>query len=528
MSSTSVVRFGDADWRKGTRGLLLPHATDKAVIRNMRVYANGLLGPRPLWEDPVVIATPGSSSTIIPAEYRYLSTASSGYMTIEGSYVRFYNTVGTLRAEVSVTTQATLLPSITRVSDTLWLVGDCLIDLATDTSSAVPFPITVNRFDTDFRSVFGVTSWLPSGSAVHQGRAYYWGGAYDASSIRLNPNRVYYSNSIITDGYDGYYSVDSAAQYFDVDGEVKGCVSVGSTLYIWTREGRWTMMQGSGDPANATFSNMGVGKIPADEKWPQHIDQAAVFQSSDGMSIVTLLPGGSVDDQSLTYLGFDETARGYTEDSPPAISVSSLHNATLIPGLAGEDVARYHWNGVWSDETWGVATEVVSSNAGYQVRADEIYGRESLMVHQSGGDWHVYNRDIVPDGPSLSAAEDYSEYAELYTADAAGFVQLPRIAEANKQTRINRVIIDCVFSSGADAPSPGLTITVEDGKGNSTDLTIGPGPDVFNDETGSVRLVGTGAPTAHTHFSDISISDIQGILIEGVTVVVDTSEGPIH
>ncbi len=532
MSKTNRRRFGPDTWVQGTRALIEPHATSKPLIENMRVWSDGLLGPRPLWTDPVINITDANeniATLIRPAEFVYLDEYYEGYLSVSPSYVRFYNRSGTLLAEASATTQTGRHMTATRITDTHWLVGKMWINLRRDSVSVGTWPIVTVDANAALKTAFSLFTHTVKGSTVHQGRAFYWGYGSDAVAVPYPSNRVYYSDSVVASGYSAYHTFSSATQFFDVDGEVLGCVSVGSNLMIWTREGRWFVMQGSGDPATATFSYLGTGKIPNADRWPLIWDRTVYFVSSDETSLVSINAGGIVEDRELAYLGFRKTPAAFysgskgtpNDDSPVVPALSSLYNSALFPYL--NTSARHNRSGVWTEETWDWTDLDIDADNEYQVAIDERNGREMLAVWDSGSDWNIHEREIMNDEPSPSPAGDWSEYSEDYV-DVPGRVVLPRIFEPDKQVRIKKVIIDAVTweSTGTFHPAATMTVKVNDGKATTTPLTLGPASDplssVPDTDRKPIRIVATGAPTSYTSFSDVSLEDIEGIAIETVMV----------
>lgn len=542
MSTTQTLRFGIGDWSKGTRGILTPSATDKCLIENMRVYSTGLLGPRPLWS--AAVATVDSSSgtiyqndtVIFPAEYSYpeIDTNSFGvWVVLRTGEVRTYlQSNGTLHG---TTTHASLVIrdeqlSVTEIRPDLYLVGGFLLDISGPAADGTP-NTTLTSVEAAIVTEFGVYGFNCEGSTLHQGRAFYWGEARNAT-VTLSTNRVYYSDSVITGGDTAYaeFTDEVGAQYFDVDGRVQGCVSVGPNLLIWTESGQWTLMQGSGNPANATFSAIGGGPIPGLGVTPAEIDNTAIFPSSDGMSLVTISAGGQIDDQSLAYLGHLTDARSYGSRPQPTPGTSSLQNSALVASVFGTDF-RHKVNGIWTEETNGI-----SAASGYFVTRTHETDHQEHLIFQNNLlipiEWSTYVREIAADGPSRTAGGAWAEYSETYT-DSPGRLVLPRIFAPNKQVRIKRVVIDgyTYESTGTDFPAASLAVKVNDGQGSTNTLALGPTNDVLAsvpDAITPIRITATPGPLPYTHFSDVSLETLIGISIEQITVEFEVSEGLIQ
>lgn len=543
MSSTQQIRFGGDTWAKGTRGVVAAHATDKPRIENMRVWTDGLLGPRPLFTAAEVLVDSSSGSIyqnnvlIWPAQWHYTvvdvdpvdvwCVARTGelrvYKQLDGS---LWDTITI--ASMTIDDQN---PPLYQINERLWLFDGNILRLEGLTTDTSLYP-THTDVSAAIATAFGHFAFNCKGSTVHQGRAFYWGDALLDAAGTLGPrSRVYYSDTVVTGGDAAYGTFTSASQYFDVDGRVKGCVSVGAVLYVWTEGGRWSLMQGSGNPENATFSDLGYGKIPQEDTWPAAHDQYALFLSSDNMSVVTLNAGGDIDDFELGYLGFDTDATPYGNKDAPMPATSSNIDSIMVPSPYGT-LNRQQYNNVWTDETWGVP----DTSGRFQVRVDEINGKEMLATQNTlvtPIEWSIYERPVANNEPSRTAGGTWTEYIEDYD-DSPGTVVLPRIFNPTKQVRVKRVVIDGVTweSAGTDYPAAALTVKVDDGKSSTATLTLGPGATPLGSVADSpkkpIRLVATGAPTAYTHFSDITIDGIKGFAIESVTVEFEISEGLVQ
>ena len=539
MSTTERISFGVDTWRKGTRGLEAAHSTDRPYIKNMRLYKDNRLGPRPLWQAYLASISLGGANTstlVFPVQYNYGNAAepnTDGFAFIQAATARFYNYDDTSvhYAEDTVSGIDTAWFDRQRpvqITDVLWLYGPLLIDMS-GPAPATPKAFTVTDVTTPLETAYSLTTFVCYGSALHQGRVFYWGADFSGTTYD-NTQRVYYSDSVITGGEAAYGTFTSATQYFDVDGVVAGCVSVGSNLFIWTRDGKWTVMQGSGDPAKATFNYIGEGRIPDTQALPVRVGNIALFLSSDGQAVVTLNAGGTLDDVTWGHLGVTAEPEEYFTAVSASPAANPRLNTILLPGPGGSIHGKHFWNGMWADDS-----SLTDSYTFYARNGANVEFREYSTLPSPFTTWYkrVQIRDMGVSSPSASPATDFSEYAELYsTSSVKGEVHLPRIMAPSKQVRVSRVIIDGVVWAGSTYATPGLTVTIADGKGNSTNLTLGPGADPIGDLGDGaalpVRLVATGAPTAYTHFADVQITGLVGVAIENVTVEYEISEGPIQ
>ena len=523
MSSTNRVRFGADIWSKGHRGLEKAHTSQRASIKNMRLYTNGILGPRPLWEDYVIQfdnAFHDTDTRIMCVHDGVMSIASTGRYKNYGSNTTVTTTTDTRDLERYVRHEA--------LGYQKYMVGTLLLD-----TLAAESVITADDALTDLGTQFSITNTI--NVMTHQGRAFFWGGG---GSL---PYRVYYSDSVVTAGDAAYYTITGSDQYFDVGYNVEGVASLGANLLIWDDSGNWTIMQGTGDPAEATFNSLRDGRIPRNIP-PSILDGELIFHSDDDQALVVVNGAGQMDDETLRHLGRSETNTRTTwnpADEPiaPVPAVNSAGNTMIIPNYDKSGLHLY--NGVWTYEEWDISTTLLTVGPGasplLQVDVDQGNNKEILAIasyNAVGTTWDVHERDLTVSAPSTSAIGDFSEYAESY-ANAYGEVILPRIMDPTKQVRVKTVIIDGVTWSQTEAtyPAAGLDIVVSDGKGNDTTLTLGPTATPFSDQPNGtetpIRLVGTGAPTVYTSFSDVKITNLVGVGIESVTVEFEISEGPI-
>ena len=531
MSSTSTVRFGLDDWAKGHRGLRNAHDTERCSIQELMLYSNGLLGPRPAWQNEVTLSTSLIQNTrIFQARYNFGFSSSpnaEGFLAISDGRAEFfeYGTTTAYATKIAAGIGDGIDPysTVTQITDVMWLVHGTVVTLS-GPAPADPRTITTvdagAALDTRF---MGAASLSLDGSTVHQGRAFFWGSKLVGSAYE-DSNRVYYSDSVIVGGATAYQTFTSADQFFDVDGTVRGCVSIGASLFIWTEDGAWTIMQGSGDPANATFNSLGVGRIPQIGRVPVRIDNTALFTSSDGMSLVVMGAGGQQDDKTLGHLGISGTG---SDTSNPQGSANSLLNNVCIPRYGGGILeTRFSRNGVWYREIWSSVADV---SYGWQIDVGGLdYFDLLAWFDNTASAWKVSQRFSTAEGPPLSIAGDHSEFAETPT----GILYLPRIFQSTKQVRVKRVVVDgVIYVAGDFYETPAVSVDVWDGTA-SHPMTIGPGSTPLTDPgsgTKNVRLVftPTDGPHPHNRFVEVGLSGMKGLSIEAVTVEYETSEGPI-
>ncbi len=298
-------------------------------------------------------------------------------------------------------------PFISIIDETTFLIDDYLIDLTTVTTGTYSITDVQAAIVSAF-SLLAASSRRMKGSCVHQGRAFYWGEHDDTTPIFL-PNRIYYS-----DAY-AYATFSSATQFFDVDGEIQGAVSLGANLLIWTVNGEWFVLQGRGDPANGTLNSLGKGRIPGNLKRPARFDRRGIFLASDITCMASVGEGGGIDDTTLEHIAFSGASKAYEDSGVNRVAAAnSLENAVLQLGDDVNGPTAFHLaNGAWTEETW--ADLSWTANA-IQARADERNGKEVVALYD-GTDWRVYLRDIMIDAVQTTTAPDSTSYEE--TPDAA-------------------------------------------------------------------------------------------------------------
>lgn len=497
MTQYKLITHGPDTWAKGTRGLLNGHATDKPRIVDARMYRDGSLGPRPRWTLGGTVDLSGVDGGF-PGTVRVgpVNDTVSRFMAISTGGVEAYDETGapTVSGTVPGANDWGIAGPWNEIDTNTYLVGHILIEVG---SGAITTQSVANTLYTTFAS--GIFLNRPplavkqSGySMVHQGRAFYWG-----LDLVANTNRLYYSDpyDYITFSEDG---LGGTTQFFDVDGEVGGCISINSNLFIWTTSGEWFVLQGRGNPANGTLNSIGPGRIPSN--WPARIDNGAVFLASDLTTIVNIGSGGQMDDISLAYLGDRKVP---TFEPVIRTTTDSIVNSILVPTT--QDTVRSNHNGVWTEEDLPFTISTVNS----ELIANEGAALELFIENPSGSDFDVYYRESMLDAPQAGSAFE-SPVSKL---------TLPRVVVPGAQLRIRRVVVDVRTYDTTD-PAPTLSVEVRDGDNNTLPMITGPGDTPFAgilDEEATYEIVATMDPPNFTHFSDIEI-DFTGLVIERVYV----------
>ena len=523
MSESKNVRFGPETWSKGSRGKVRAHATDKALLENVHVWTDGLLGPRPWWQDNSVTLSANITATskIVAAisDDDVNGNGYTGLLAVSTNEVEFYrsddNYASSWANNATGVATAHRNSWVSQADRFKYLVGDYLIEME---GSGANITATLADISTVFNAsaTFGIT-----GSCVHQGRAFYWGSRSLGGGLWAR-NEIFYS-----DAYD-WVVFASTAQQFQVDGAVAGAVSLGQNLVIWTTHGQWYVLQGRGDPATATLNYVGLQRIPPIFQQPAVMDNQAYFMSSDGGALCVVGPNGHVNDKQFLHLGegTDPSATSSASDylDPAA---SSRFNSLVIP-LQGDRNYLSSYEGIWYEE--------YLSGALYddkQFTINEETGRNYLIEwNTSTSRWDVYYRPVADTNLDSDLAS--GSFATGFLETTAAEVHLPRIHESTKQVRVRRVIIDGMTwaSSSTTKPNAELTVKVTDGKGGDHTLTLGPASQplssVPNTSRTPIRITATpNTVLPYTHFSDVWFDAMQGIAIESVTVEAEVSQGPV-
>lgn len=548
MSEKRLLTHGKELWQRGTRGVLSPDHTDRAALIDMRQYPDGGLGPRPRWKRYGQTAVGGArrygsapDDALQFMQQNVLGTERYGLLVVGGTETNFHwlqQAVGVPPVHQSLLTPVSAPRTasrenthfITRIASQSWLIDGQVFTLDGLDFNTIGVADCVGALTVRF-GLTGLVFAL-TGSAVHQGRAFFSGRALSALGGGVTgANRVYYSDA------QDFAVFTSASQFFDVDGTISGLASTGNNLLIWTRDGTWYVLQGRGNPANGTLTKLGRGPVPHPLSVSANLRDTLVYQREGLHGMVMVGPGGALEDGAAAHLAFEAAPISYTRPIAGAVA-SSRHAVLLVPGDYGDPTQlkspgpprAFHMNaGSWASETWSGFAGLSGEDRRFQVGLDEDLGTEALFVwNQAGPGWEVYTRPMTVSAPPADVVGD--PYAE----DPAGQVELPRISEPDSQSRVLRVIADVRYWSGTGYGAPSMGVRVLDGRGDTTALIQGPAAAALASlpaaSGASVRLVYTpDAMLPYTHLSDVSLFDIRNIVVDRVTVEVETiSRGPIQ
>lgn len=523
MSERKAVTFDAQTWQLGDRGILSPGATRKPQIENLHLLPDGRLTPVPWYKDNSVQleATATVTSRVFGAVYDYGRTGSyeDGLLVVDKNEIEFYRLDDDFSGRYAYNTagvpDVNATSWVSRIDPTYWIVHDYLIECA---GPAPATPKTIARsdigaaIDTAFTVTFSAT-----GNAVHQGRGFFWGpDVTGGTNSKLN--YIYYSDA------HSYATFASSSQFFQVDGLVAGALSLGPNLVIWTAEGRWYVLQGRGNPANATLNYVGVQRIPPEGYQPAVRDNIAIFPSADGVSMCMVDSTGRVDDDTLKHLGNVSPSSFRTVNVQPY--ANSIFNYTAIPLGTSDGTAYHELEGIW------YKTELEPTLSGaYRTMVSQDPVEVINMWNTGDARWDIYRRDLTDNDLVIDVSN--GSFASGWFDTSPAILGLPRISEPDKQVRITKIVLDCLTygtTSSTNKPQPEVTCEVIDGDDNTLSTTVGPGTGL--DEAGSGttknRFVFTMGPHPFTHSADIYFNDMQGITVEQVFVEYEVSEGRIQ
>lgn len=525
IEESKTVVFGPDLWRQGTRGVA-GSFSGRPYISNMRLYADGSLGPRPRWKRYGQEVSGGATTygdsvtdTIFPTPcYTVAALDQDGFLVVNSTDVDFvWSTTSHNSTNAGADPTDTNGPHswVSRVNEYEWIVNLLWINLVNPTLG------TFNTFSirTDLEATFtlgaGANTFVFCGGALHNGRYFIWGYDVTTNGVRSYTNRIWYS-----DQYD-YDTFTSADQFFDIDGEVSGAASLGPNLLIWNNTGEWYILQGGrDDPANGTLTPLGPNRIPAACRPVARYDGVLLFEGSDQQSMVVVSPTGDHDDVSLLHLGFIEDLIQFDYPTPPGYpAASSINNVAFVPYISALTPHGYHQaRGVWTEETWGLDTE-----DNHQLSMEERLGFECLAVlDDTGPDWKIFTRQMYVDGPEEDDGAD--PFAEVQN----GAVHMPRLWEPDMEVRVTRVIVSGRYWKGDDHSALAMTCSIDDGAGSTHSTTASETFSSYSDATGGgpYRVVfkpnGDGMP--FTRYSEVKLTGIVSFSVEEVTVEYEVSQ----
>lgn len=524
MSETKYAAYGVDVWSKGDRGLLHPSVTDRPSLVNVRVYRDGSLGPRPRWTfDSTTNTGAGINARIWPARYRYgngISPGVSGFVAIGTGVLDFYQWGNLVDRPYATYTgagspAASLQSQHAQIDETQWVIGEQLIDLS-GPAPATPKSIGLTEVGTTLDPAFAGANQIPVRGAVqHQGRTFYWGSIFTGTSYSAR-NRLWYS--------DAYAPVtfSSSTQYIDFDGGlIEGAVSVGSNLFVWTSAAEWFVIQGRGNPADASVNAVGPGRRPLLGRPPARLDNTAIFFSSDLTALIVLTEDGTMDEVMLGHLGARESTPSFETITAVTWLAPAADGEVNVVILTMEEArARSMHNGIWTTEDWGIAQDATYPNS-EQVGICPQGNAEMLASYRhANATWDVFLRETTIDRPQPAGGVN----DETFTCTLG----LPRLVVPSADIRVRSVTVDCRTYSATN-PLPQLAVFVTDGTNTQTAFSTGPNASSLasvGEGEKSHQFLYTSAPLSFSQFSDVTI-EFNGLVIENVLVEYETSQEPL-
>lgn len=526
-----TIHYGPEVWRGGSRGHLDRWVTPLPRLVNLQVYRSGMLGPRPGWKHQSTYET--SASGVNTAGRR-----GAAFIFYEDPQTSFTEMILALENPDNTSLdkfhQASLA-GYTPASGGSWLATKWgPLDDKLDIVDA-PYGGSVDSPPTSIAR-YGHTSTGASYAKTHrfQHRSYRWtvdssgvsGGtlldpthshsAHSASykfqwpkveRARIHqsrmlhyanpeyPRRIAYSDPVDFSGYS------SAAQYFDLDHEVIGSVSVGSSLYLWCRTNDWYVLQGRGNPADGTLTYLGKGPAPRGDGFYAMDQDVCYFLDPARNGLVAVSQQG-IETNNVSHLANPDSF-----DYPLRAVASARRNALILPNYCTDNYIRgiERINDVWTEVDYGPdgvypeMTAVATSDRGGYVDMDVDEDRGVLWMVQGwyrGNDrgaaaadradrYRIWTRDICLDAPpivgSYSQVVDGIKANSAGTLDAAGYftnlVEFPPIKAASVQqtVRVLTAHIELAVWVGGSYQTPAFTIVAVGPDGTeypmATDLT---------------------------------------------------------
>lgn len=548
MTELQYVTYGTEVWARGSRGRAGSFSENGyPYIRDMRVRADGSLVVRSPWtrrlwhsgsstfQDMVGHTTSSDFAVCYMTTHRadVFSSSVVAAVVMDTGGIKVFDTTN-ITSPLTELESDTLYKAITQYGfgylDVLGRYqavaqgvevkseGHGLSGAAFDDSRAN----LVSTFSTASNSILYV------GSTIHQGRQFFWGIEYETTlNTRIRHNRIWYS-----DPYD-YDNFTANTQWFEVDGEVRGAISMGPNLLIWTSDGKWFILQGRGDPADATLHSRGRNKIPGLDLQPAVYEDVAMFMSHGHDALCIVDSAGNVDSTSLSRfsVGFPQEVRRSPALSSPLFGVVTVPSVTL-----GEAV--HLANDVWTEELWDLGSTDMNDRMVLRSRANANTEELFVPVEVSTGVWHH----------RLFARARSSEYPWYYPSDLVGNnvpvetvqgkIHLPRITNPDYDLHVTQITIDARYWQQPSADSiqydpVAMTVSVADTETTTNHTTVlGPGTDVLSNladgDGKSIRLVASPGKLPPQSWSEVHLDGIQSMAVEQVMVEYELSARRSH
>lgn len=547
MTEFLQVTYGAETWAQGSRGRSGSfRGGGLPLIKNLRMLRDGSLVVRPSWfkwgwhvNTAAFKMLSGQSrsefAVFWPCFYRddVLSNPIGALALLDTGGLKIFNrdTLAQPVTELFTDTNSVALNQfgfgyIDQIDSYNALAQGALVE--SQGVGALSGKITSGRSSIAPAFLGGGRSFFYVGSTIHQGRAFYWG--FESETVNntlIRSNRIWFSDSYL------YTTFSEDTQFIEVDGEVRGCISIGPNLLIWTVQGNWYVLQGRGNPIRATLHSKGRNRIPGVDDQAARFSDIALFNSADYDITAIIDREGNIDSETLSRFGDPEVKALGTRRSPAA--ASPQQDALTVPGsVLGE--AIHLSRGVWVEEGWTLDRSITDRTV---LRSHPERNKEflALPVEDSGSyDFQIYERETLANTPSLYL--DQTGFQPVETVQ--GELTTPRIWDPDKDVRVVQVTIDCrywaTFGSSNVYDDPAMTVEISDSLTDANNpAVIGPDANMISLLSApavgaSVRLVATptGGPLSFASWTEVQIKGIQSFAIEQVMVEYELSSRREH
>lgn len=492
--------FGAETWTKGTRGVgISPSQTDLPRLMNMHVNPAGELVATSVVNWSIGIPQYSSSLTdpdegITTAYLANVRDRKQRFFMVEPSPSLGYMIVTLFEA-----------PNVILVISKTVSIPPADIDFATSPRPLVP----INRNDflgsgfwlspqegngiffvepqyVLMQSAFGSYGVYP---VYHGVRAFWW---------KPGDSQIYYSEPIEAGVPPSYAN----GGVINVGGDISGMVSAFSNIYIWTSNGRWFVLEGTGDPADSTLRFLGNFPTPRDHSTIVYHDQV-FFPTSDENRMGILHPNGTLDFVSLSYLVPGTKIKWPVWDGGEVYTYHDVGRDSMGFGFRNIDdpsggYHRYTYlcctKGIWHERDFYGGTGAGNTAAVRPFHATHAGGDDRSMFSMGAGysslQGDLFSFRIREDMKELELWVAESHRSTLPSSGTWTYQQpgdpeqpckpeatMPRIQVPNGRVRIRavRVIGEGVGGAGDDYPNPAVRVVTSSGETQTVEPT-GPKP----------------------------------------------------
>jgi len=552
--SKQQITFDAETWRRGTRGFLKGNDDlRRAYIENMRIHQDGHLYVRPAWFRWGYHATGGfqvlsgfdreKESVFWVAQYRndtHAATSGPALMLFDGGGIKSFNydIVGDPPTTYWTSTDHNARPvfgagDIQPIDQYNFFVHGRLI--RNEGNSGSNGTIVDGGTPLVGRFITAGQNWDYVASIIHQGRSF-WTGVTSVTSddTNIRGNRIYYSDPVEESDYSGYVTFSSNTQYFDVDGEVRGMMSIGANLLFWTQEGHWYILTGRGDPSKGLLHHRGRNQRPATDDNGARFQDYGLFVDHAFSAVCIVNADGVIDSTTLDHLGRPLWLAGEFRRSP--ICANPRHATITVPQF-NLGTAANMTRGVWTNEDWSEISTPFDDRM--QIRSFDNLRREYLGIPVDAGggnwDWEVYWRFVDYKRPSPYVDATGTQPA----GTVVGKIFTPRIDDPDLDIAVRQVTIDGRYfknSSGSVFDDVAMTVSIQDSESTTNhtctlDTNLSTlAADLDADGLGQpfrIVAVPNGA-LPYRSWSEVHLTGLQAVGVERIMVETELSGRRIH